>query len=292
MLNLHQLEAFVAIVDTKSFRGAGSQLGRSQPTITQQLRKLEEDLGVSLIVRDRSMSVPTVQGSRLLPLARRLLKVAARTEDLISGRRVVVGASSNIGIYLLQPFLFRYSQEQNSAVDIQIASNPEIAERLASGELDLAVMEWWDQRSGFSSRLWRREKLVVIVNPDHPWARRKAVPSEALFEEPMIGGESGTGTGTLLQKLFGKKASRMRISRTLGSTEGVKAAVKAGLGVSLVFESAVAEEVSFGSLKALDVAGVKINKELFVILPDETPAQAPARNFAGLLLGNRTFGRA
>ncbi len=289
MLNLNQLEAFVAIVECRSFRGAAFRLGCSQPTITQQLRKLEESLGASLIVRDHSMSVPTAQGALLLAPARGLLKAAKRIEDLIGGRRLVVGASSNIGIYLLQPFLFKYEQMRKSSAsaDLQIGSNPEIARRLTMGELDLAVVEWWEHHRGFTCYPWRKEKLVVIVNPDHPWAKRNSVRPESLFEQPMIGGESGTGTGVLLRKVFKKRASNIRIGQTLGSTEAVKAAVKAGLGISLVFASAVEEEVSAGSLKALDVTGVKIDKELLVVLPNDTPAHSPSWQFSELLLGRR-----
>ena len=292
MLNLNQLETFVAIIDSKSFRAAAVRLGCSQPTVTQQLRKLEESLGVSLIVRDRSRSVPTAQGALLLAPARGLLRAAKHIEDLIGGRRLVVGASSNIGIYLLQPFLFEYGQMQAStaALDLQIGSNPEIVERLTMGELDVAVLEWWDQRPGFTAYPWRKEKLVVIVNPGHPWAKRKSVRPESLFQEPMIGGESGTGTGALLRKLFRRRASDIQVGQTVGSTEGVKAAVKAGLGVSLVFASAVEEEVSAGSLKALDVSGIRIEKELFVVLPNDTPVHSPPRQFSELLLGKRARG--
>jgi DNA-binding transcriptional LysR family regulator len=127
---------------------------------------------------------------------------------------------------------------------------------------------------------------MVIVNPQHPWAKKKTVQQSQLFEEPMIGGETGTGTGTLLQKVFGENASKMHISLTVGSTEAVKEAVKAGLGISLVFTSAVAEEVRAGSLRGLPVSGVDIAKDLFVILPEQTPTESPARRFANLLTGS------
>jgi len=286
MLNLSQIEAFVAIVETGSFRGAAKKLGCSQPRISQQLRKLEAALGATLVTRDRSNSTSTGNGARLLPFARNLLKSAERVHDVISGRKLVVGASSNIGIYLLQPIVARYAHECGSdkAIDLRIAGNPEIADRLSGGELDLAVMEWWDRRQGFSATRWRQEKLVVIVSPDHPWAKKKAVTPESLFDEPMVGGEAGTGTGTLLQKIFGKNASKIRISHSLGSTEAVKAAVKAGLGVSLVFASAVEQEVRAGLLRAVPISGVEINKDLFVVLPDQVPPNAPSRNFARMLM--------
>jgi DNA-binding transcriptional LysR family regulator len=286
MLNLSQLQTFVAIVETGSFRAASERLGCSQPTVSQQLRKLEEELRATLVTRDRVNSRPTNKGARLLPFARNLLKTASRVQDVVSGRQLVVGASSNIGIYLLQPFVARYARTcgSDNAIDLRIGANPEIADRLSGGELDVAVMEWWDKREGFSATRWRQEKLVVIVPPDHPWARRKTVTPECLFQEPMVGGEPGTGTGTLLQKVFGKKASKIRVSQSLGSTEAVKAAVKAGLGVSLVFASAVEQEVEVGTLCALSIFGVDVNKDLFVVMPEDAPPDAPSKGFARMLM--------
>jgi DNA-binding transcriptional LysR family regulator len=288
MLNLDQLEAFVAVVDTQGFRGAAQQLGCSQPTVSQQLRKLEEFLGVQLIARSRLLSTPTLQGARLIPLARSLLRTAERARDVVTGQRLSIGASSNIGIYLLQPYVAQMAQTLGTKtnIELKIASNPEIADALSRGELDIAVMEWWDRREGFTAKKWRQEKLVVIVSPDHPWARKKTVRASELLEEPMIGGEAGTGTGTLLETIFGKKASKMRISMNVGSTEAVKAAVKAGLGVSLVFASAVEAEVSSGSLRALAVSEVNIAKDLFLILPEQMLGDSAARRFAQMLTGD------
>jgi DNA-binding transcriptional LysR family regulator len=288
MLNLDQLEAFVAVVDTQGFRGAAQQLGCSQPTVSQQLRKLEEFLGVQLIARSRLLSTPTLQGARLIPLARSLLRTAERARDVVTGQRLSIGASSNIGIYLLQPYVAQMAQTlgTKTSIELKIASNPEIADALSRGELDIAVMEWWDRREGFTAKKWRQEKLVVIVSPDHPWARKKTVRASELLEQPMIGGEAGTGTGTLLETIFGKKASKMRISMNVGSTEAVKAAVKAGLGVSLVFASAVEAEVSSGSLRALAVSEVNIAKDLFLILPEQMLGDSAARRFAQMLTGD------
>jgi len=286
MLNLEQLEAFIAIVDAQGFREAAARLGCSQPTVSQQLRKLEESLGVELIARSRMQSTPTVQGARLLPLARSLLRTAARARDVVSAKRLMIGASSNIGTYLLQPYIARIARVLGPAtnVDLKIASNPEIAGALSAGELDVAVMEWWDKREGFVAKKWRQEKLLVIVSPDHIWAKKKHLRPSELFDVPMIGGESGTGTGTLLQKIFGKNASKMRISLNVGSTEAVKAAVKAGLGISLVFASAVEAEVRAGTLRALPVSEVNVSKDLFVILPDQMLDDSPAQKFSNMLV--------
>jgi len=285
MLNLNQLKTFVAIVEAGGFREAAGRLKISQSTASQQLQKLEDELGATLVVRDRVHSSPTASGARLLPFARSLLNAAEHAHDVVAGGRLVVGASSNIGIYLLQPFVARYAREHGATntIDLRIAPNPEIGERLSNGELDAAVMEWWDRRPGFSARLWRQEPMVVIVAPDHRFAKHKAVKPEWLFEEAMVGGEAGTGTGMLLQKIFGRRAANLPVAMTLGSTEAVKAAVRAGLGISLVFASAVESEVRTGALRALTISGIKVQKDLYVIEPEDTPPLSPSHSFSRML---------
>lgn len=286
MLNLNQLETFVAVIDAGGFYEAAERLGVSQPTVSQQLRKLEEELGVTLVVRDRSQPSATPSGARLLPLARSLLNAAARTRDVVAGGKLVLGASTNIGTYLLQPSVARYARESGSlnSIGVSIDTNPNIATRLSDGEIDLALMEWWDNRAGFTASRWHQERMVVILPPDHRLANRKAIKPELLFEEPMIGGEPGTGTATLLREVFGKEAASLRMMMTLGSTEAVKSAVKAGLGISLVFASAVAQEIHSGVLVALPVAGVKLVKDLFAVVPNDTPPDAPSLRFVRMLL--------
>jgi DNA-binding transcriptional LysR family regulator len=81
-----------------------------------------------------------------------------------------------------------------TSIDIQISRNPVIAEQHAKGEIDVALMEWWDERQAMSRASWRTEEMVVIVAPDHPWAGLPYLSCSQLREMPMLGGEPGTGT--------------------------------------------------------------------------------------------------
>jgi DNA-binding transcriptional LysR family regulator len=289
LLNLGQIRAFLAIVDAGGFREAATALGYAQPTVSQQMRKLEETLGATLIIRNRARCVPTPQGLRLLPYARSLVRTALRATEAIGARALQIGASSNIGIYLLPRHLracFGDAADRGAAgsPNIVIGSNPETAERLVAGEIDLAVMEWWDNRAGFTALPWRSERLVVIVWPEHKWASRplRTINVDELLATPLLGGEPGSGTATLLRRVFGERSSGLRIAQNLGSTE----AVKAGLGVSLVLEGAIAEEVAFGSLVPIAVTGLALEKTLWIVLPDEAPDTAPARAFARALVAS------
>lgn len=285
MIDLEQVRTFLTVIEAGSFQNAAARLGIAQPTVSQHVRKLEETLGHRLIERARAKAVPTASGARLLPFARTLLRVAARAENSLSGKGFAIGASSNIGIYLLQPLAgaFRANAADFGPIDIRIGSNPETVRRLEEAEIDIALMEWWDDRPGFDAAVWREEPVVVIVPPSHRWARRRWIDKTMLMEEPLIGGEPGTGTARLLQERLGIAADQLTAGLQLGSTEAVKQAVRAGLGVSVTLAGAVRDELAAGRLAALRLRGSRLFKRLYSVVPDHAPVRGPARRFAAFL---------
>lgn len=285
MLNPVWLQTFLALVRQRSFQAAADDLGIAQPTVSQHLRKLEDQLGVILIARGRAGCELTGEAVAFLPHAESLMRLNEQALAAIRSLKLRVGASSNIGIYILPPYLRSFLERRDPAdFDLLIDRNPAIAGKLESGELDMAVMEWWDGRPGFQAQSWKSEAVVAIVPPDHPLAVRSCLSRESLQGFELLGGEPGTGTGRLLNAWFGGADRVPRISRRLGSTEAVKQVVKAGLGISLVLASAVTEEVRSGSLRAIRLQDPPLHKDLFVIWRSGDRRQ-PVPALAGHLLG-------
>lgn len=280
MLNLVWLKSFITLVQHRSFQAAANHLGIAQPTISQHIQKLEEQLDVLLILRGKSGCEPTRAALALMPFAISMLRLDERARDAVTGTSLRVGASSNIGIYMLQPHV-RSFKEAEAAPDVELVidNNPAIARQLTSGELDIAVMEWWHPKPGFQARDWKQEPVVLIVPPDHPCAGMTRINRETLAGMTLLGGEPGTGTGRLLANFFGDGGPFPEVSMQLGSTEAVKQAVKAGLGISLVLAAAVSEEVSAGTLRAIPVSDPGLAKELMVICPDALAGHPPVSTF-------------
>ena len=278
------------MIEVGSFRDAAQRLGLAQPTVSQHVQKLEATLGHLLIERNRARATTTAAGLRFLPFAKALLRLAERAQAALERGNLAIGASSNIGVYLLQPLVRAFASEQPSVspIDIRIGTNPETARRLQDAEVDIALMEWWDDRPGFEAAVWRREKLVVILPAGHPWGTRRSIEKRMLLREPMIGGEPGTGTARLLQQTFGVDANSLKIGLQLGSTEAVKQAVRAGLGISITFESAVRDEVRAGTLQALSVEGTPLSKPLFSVFAAGLSATSPAAQFHAFLQNSKT----
>lgn len=276
MLNLTCVRTFLAVIDANGVRAAAKALDLSPSTVAEHLKQLELDLAAPLVTRSRGAMHATPQGERFLPYARGLVETAMRARELIARPVVRLAAASNVGVYLLQQPLAAFREKTGVEIELWIGPNPAVAERLATGAADVAAMEWWDSRRGYRATSWGREALVLIVSPEHRWADRLNITSDELVEEPLLGGEPGSGTGTLLRKRLGSAADRLRTVSGFGSTEAVKRAVRAGRGVSIVLAAAVTDEVASGQLVALEIRGAELFKEILLITPDYTPAYAPA----------------
>ncbi|KMQ75590.1 LysR family transcriptional regulator [Marinobacter subterrani] len=284
MLNLVWLKSFLSLVRHQSFQVAAEHLGIAQPTLSQHIQKLEQQLEVMLIRRGKARCEPTRAALALVPFANSMLRLDRQARAAVHGSGLRVGASSNIGIYMLQPSIRALRDSPSApAVDLVIDTNPAIARQLSNGELDVAVMEWWLPQPGFRSMEWRREPVVLIVPPEHPCADLPEIDRETLAGMTLLGGEPGTGTGRLLAEFFGNEGPFPTVSMQLGSTEAVKQAIKAGLGISLVLAACVREEVRSGSLRAIPVSDPGLAKELMVVCPDAFLDHPPVATFVSHL---------
>ena len=273
-MNLKHLEAFLAVIDTGSVGGAAARLGRPQPTLSHQLRALEDELGTPLIERGGSGG-PTLEGHTLVPIARRMLALASDARKALSGLSCRIAAASNIGTYILQPLAQNYRKTcgGKAPLDIWIGRNPQAIERVEDGRSDIALTEWWDDRPGYMATPWYRDPLVAIVAPSHPLAKNGRITPRQLLDERMIGGESGTGTGRILRAALKSLGNDLEVDETLGSTAAVKEAVKAGAGISVVGTSVVRDELSSGRLVALALSGRTLEKTYYAVrrLSDMAP---------------------
>lgn len=289
MIDLERVATFIAVVKCGGFREAAKQTGLSQPTVTQHIKRLEQSLQARLIDRATMPQSLTLEGKIFFHYAEQLLRTSHKATAALHNKSLVVGASSNIGIYLLQPYIKALQDKLANKIDVRIGKNIEIAALLETLEVDVAVMEWWDSRPGFVSTVWRRERMVVIVRPGHPWAAESTIPLKWLKSQNLLGGEAATGTGRLLQQYAGADSAEFTVGMQLGSTEAVKHAVHAGLGISLVMESAVKHEQASGWLHAIPIEE-DVYKDLYLVHRSETSLSGPVASLADLILHSPDLG--
>lgn len=284
-VSLASMAAYLAVIDTGGFRAAATQLGVTQGAVSQQVRRLESEMGASLVLRDPAGCRPAPGTETFLRYARTLLDVADRATRLFSDPELVVGAASNIGIYLLQPLLKAIGDAHAGRYRVRqyLGTNRDVIDRLVLGDIDVAVTEWWEPRPGFDATIWREENLVVIVGPDHPWAGRATVSVDELAAQTILGGEPTSGTGTLLQNVLGPAAARLPATVNLGSTAAVKEAVHAGLGISLVLRGAADADRRAGRLHTLAIDGPPLRKALWLAHRGALVPEDPAALFTHAL---------
>ncbi|MDG4867098.1 LysR family transcriptional regulator [Guyparkeria sp. 1SP6A2] len=285
-MNLRHLESFLAVLRHGSYREAATRTGTSQPALSQHIRKLEAELCAGLIQRQHSGCTPTLEGLALVPYAESLLRTEQRARAHFRDRSLGIGAGTNIGVYLLPAYLKNFrTLKPETEIELTVDNNTAIAGRLKDAQIEVAIMEWWDGRRGFTAHPWRCEELVLIIPPDHRWADRTQIRADSLRGCDLLGGEPGSGTGRIIADQLGEIADTLQISAQLGSTEAVKRAVAAGLGMSLVLASSVRHEVEAGHLHALQVDGARLEKQLYIVTRDTCPPQSPAQVFVDHLLG-------
>lgn len=289
MLNLSLLRSFVSLAETGSFQDAAARLQIAQPTISQHIKKLEQDLGVVLIERSNAGSRSTRHGERLLPYARSLLRTAERAAAVAQGSALMIGCSGNIAAYCISRAIRRFLEADGWAGgwEVRSAPNPQIAEMLRSREIDLAAMEWPMDDPTILVHPWRNARMAVILPPDHPFAGRDSITIDDFLTLRLIGGESGSGTGTVLRSLLGSRSHEITIAANVGSTEAVKSAVKAGLGASVVLEEAVSDDVQAGRLASVAVAGEALAKTFYIARPANLPDDDVTARFARSLALDR-----
>jgi DNA-binding transcriptional LysR family regulator len=282
MLNLNHIKSYSALLRSGSYHEAARRLNLSQSTISQHIKKMESALGATLVVRNRNGCSMAPRTETFARYAEALNRLAEKAWNALRNPRMTVGASTNIGTYLLQPTFKEFYEANRESLNLEliIDRNDRIANLLESDEVDVAVMEWWDDRPGFVCQPWKTESLVVIVPSGHPWCARESILPQELVGEKMIGGESASGTGRLLSETLGDLMSGIEVKFKLGNTEAVKKAVQAGLGVSIVLASSVIQEIKDGSLKSIRIDGTRIEKELMVIHRRGLPADSVIVKFA------------
>jgi len=261
------------VAEARGFSRAAESVHVSQPAISMQVGELEAQLGLTLFHRLPRGVKLTAAGQLLLGYAQRLSALADEAERAIvemkrlSRGRLAVGASTTIGVYLLPNLLGDYRRRYPD-IDLQfdIANTEDIENRLVDGTLDAGLTEGLaPKRDELESVVFLRDYLVPIVRPDHPRLKAGSEPFtlRQLCAESMIMREAGSGTREVIERALAKRGQKLqRVPMVLGSTEAIKRAVAAGLGVAIVSHLTIQTELASGQLAILPVRGFRLTRPL------------------------------
>ncbi len=274
MVEVHELQVFLAAAEEENFSAAARKLHLSQPAISFQIQGLEQRLNIQLFQRTGKRIALTEAGRELLPMARELVNMSSRIEEtmclqqgIVKGH-VQIGCSTSPGKYILPNLIGAYRKQfPDVQFTVQVMSRQDVEEKLLRKEIHIGVLSIPSKHKELECWPIFEDELVLIVGAKHPWATRTKIPPAELHESEWILREGGAATRQLVTNILaenGVPASDLRVAMELGSVEAVQAAVEAGHGVSFVSRVAAQRGLELGRIKAITVRGLNVRRQILL----------------------------
>jgi len=273
-MDIHRLVVFCKVIELQSFTKAAEAVLLTQPTVSEHIRALEDSLGEKLIDRLGREILPTPAGKVLYQYAREIIglrdkavQALERFKGNLSGT-LHIGASTIPGTYILPrvigTFKARYPAIQ---ITLKIAGSGEVVQKILEGSVEFGMIgAKWDEKRIRLEEAYSDE-LVLIVYEGHPWEKRENVSLQELADMPFVLRERTSGTRIVMSHALeaaGLAPSRLNVVAEMGSTEAVRQAVKAKIGITLISRHAVEEDIARKTLFAVPLDGVTIRRPFFV----------------------------
>ncbi len=270
-MDFDQIQAFLKIVEEKSFSRAADRLYRTQPALSKQVRQLETELGQRLLSRLGKQIEPTEAGRVFIVHARRIvetrqeaIEALKRLSDRPRGR-LSIGANEATQLYVLPP-VFAAFRASYPDVRLRLHRNftRKLVERVLANTLDFAVVSLPVEEKDLIAFPLHKDELVVVAPPGHPLTSHRAVTLEQVSEHPLIFPRTGR-TRVLFDRVFASRGLEPNLSLELASNEAIKKFVAGGVGVSFMSRSFVEREAALGTLVAIPFKGITLTRELGLI---------------------------
>jgi DNA-binding transcriptional LysR family regulator len=289
-MNLHQLRLFSTVARLGSFSRAAEELHISQPSVSIQVADLERALGVDLFEQLGKRIYLTEPGRILDEYAHRILSLADEAETALAEvrglrrGRIVVGAATTPGTYLLPQVIRRYQDRfPQVAVALEIGATARIQERVLRGELDLGVVGAGADDPHLAIEPWLDDELVIVAAPSHPLARMGGVNARGLLEHRVILREQGSATRDTVERALRDAGLMLTPAMELGSSEAIKEAVAAGLGVAILSQMAVRVDIDAGRLVMIPTPDLVIRRRFYVAVHRQKRRSEALRSFLEML---------
>jgi len=290
---------FRAVAEQLSFRRAGEVLYLSQPAVTLQVKALEEDLGVPLFDRTGPHVALTPAGTILLRYVRQVDEVLGEAEQAIAelggkaAGELRIGVSTTIAQYVLPRMLGEFHREYPQVhLSVQSGNTEEIVTALEAQKISLGLIEGPARRRDVHAEPFLDDELVLMVPASHEWVTSSPIPAEQLANAPLLMREQGSGTRRVVELALekaGLKLKSLKIAMELDSTEAIKSAVEAGLGVGFASRWATYKEVEMETLRLVEIAGLRVLRQFTLAYPAGPEPQGPAGAFRRFALERRTM---
>ena len=290
-MTLHQLKIFDCVVKHLNITKASAALHISQPSVSQQLKLLEEEFGTRFFMRLNQGVELTSEGDEFFNAIRPLLAEAEHLENRFKSSPkvndtapLIVGGSHNVSVNVL-PKLLAAFKESHPSVQFVLETNnsPVIEKRLLASELEIALITNPSHRAEITYEPYEEMEVVAFCLPTNPLAQKKRSLKE-LVECPLV-----LRSGGRTERMFTNLGYKVNIAFRCELSSAVKAAVRMGMGVGILYRNAVASRVARGSLKLINVPELKaMGIKSFIAYDKRKPLTPMAQQFLQTILEKRS----
>ncbi len=302
MTTLNRLRTFSAVAKHLNLRKAAAELGISQPSVSQQLRLLEEYFGVKLYVKSGRGIELTEKGRRFVEDAEAILLQFEKLKEKFRNRfsptdtgTFAIGGTYGPSALLLPSVILEFKRKRpKTHVNLLTASQRAIERKVLQSDVELAVVSSVDPPPHLHSEPYGTLDLVAFVAADHPLAKKKELNLSDLAKTPLIirGGRGGAKSNTeMILKQLSDLGLKLNIAMCSDSSEAVKTAVRKKLGVGILYRDVVKISLRRGEFKLINLSGINMKGKLFIIYPSGKPLSSNARAFLALLHQRRRRAR-
>jgi DNA-binding transcriptional LysR family regulator len=297
-MDMKHLETFCKVAELESFSRAGEAVYLTQPTVSGHIASLEQSVGLKLFDRLGRRVVLTNGGRIFYRYAKEILKLRDDARNaiyeyshIVKGR-ITIGGSTIPGEYFLPRVMGGFQHEvPGITISLVIADSQEIIDLLLAGEIEVGVVGMkFDGKRVNASALFQ-DRVIIIAHPEHVLASQGEISWEELRRTPLLIRERGSGTRQAFERYLqgaGYRLDDFHIIGEVGSTTAVKEGVKGGIGLGIISDLAVQEEIEGGRIQEVRVRGQGVLKrDFFAVVPKGRDLSPPAQRFLDFLTQGR-----
>lgn len=272
-MDIHHLKVFLSVFKNKSFSKASEELSLTQPTISDHVKSLEEELNCKLFDRLGRTIMPTKEAEVLYNHAMEIIEKADNIKDVIGQFKkeitgeLIIGASTIPGTYLMPAIISSFKKKYPSVFfQIAIADSEEIIKKVLKHELLIGIVGSKLGNEQIHYMPFMEDELIVVSAPS--MLKKERTTLNELIKFPMVLREEGSGTRRETEKILEERGisfEDIKISGIFGSTDAIKQAVKEGLGVSILSRLSVKDELKYGILKEIKLTNIEMKRKFYIV---------------------------
>lgn len=285
MMTFEDLRVFHTVAAERSFSRAARKLDRTQPAVSQAIRRLEQAVGERLIDRSSRDGTLTDAGQLLLEYGGRLLTLADEAGQAVNALRevrrgrVVIGANE-AGVYSVLPLIASFRQNHPEIViDVRRVAARQMAQEIQLRSVDIGVLTFNPPEKGLQSVVISTDELVLLVRPDHAFAGLTQVTLEQIGKQPVIAHNDPSPLRDQVLRTYEQRHAPIDIRLALPSLDGIKRAVSMGLGIALLPRRCAQVEIARGDLIAVRVPELKATRQVRLVARSDAALSHAARAF-------------